>query len=137
MPHNLSGKNILIVEGSLLAVRELKEAFDRSGAQVYLTANAINAFSLLRRIRFDGAVIDQGLHNEAFDLCSELHDLGVPYICCTAPHQLQNLATRKRDAEHAVWRLDNIVLSRADLRTGYFETNQPPQPKADLRPCLS
>ena len=71
------------------------------------------AFELLRRIRFDGAVIDQGLHNEAFDLCEELRAANIPYISCTTPHRLQGWDTRKRDAEHAVWKLAH-VLSRVD-----------------------
>ena len=109
MERNLTGKTILIVQGSLLAGPELKEAFGRSGAPVYLTTNVINAFSLLRRTRFDGAVVDQGLHNAAFDLCSELQDLGIPYICSAAPHRLQKPSARKQDADHAVWRLADLI----------------------------
>lgn len=108
MERNLTGKTILIVQGSLLAGPELKKAFDRSGARVYLTTNVINAFSLLRRIRFDGAVVDQGLHNAAFDLCSELQDLGIPYICSAAPHRLHKPSARKQDADHTVWRLADL-----------------------------
>jgi hypothetical protein len=114
MERNFSGKNILIVEGSLLAGAELAEAFGRSGAGVQLTANIINAFDLLRRTQFDGAVIDQGLHNEAFDLCSELRELGIPFICCAAPHRLQSVDIREREARHAVWRLDSVISQEAD-----------------------
>jgi hypothetical protein len=109
MERNLTDKTILIVQGSLLAGPDVEAAFSRSGARVHLTANVINAFSLLRRIRFDGAVVDQGLHNAAFDLCSELQDLEIPYISCAAPHQLQKPAARKRDADHAVWRLGEMI----------------------------
>jgi hypothetical protein len=125
MELNLSGKTILIVQGSLLAGPELRDAFGRSGARVYLTANAINAFSLLRRVRIDGAVVDQGLHNAAFDLCSELQELKVPYICCAAPHQLQKPAARTRDANHAVWRLGDIIASRTDIPGDYGGTGVP------------
>ena len=111
MERNLIGKAILIVQGSLLAGSELENAFGRSGARIYLTSNMISAFDLLRRIRFDGAVVDQGLHNAAFDLCSELQDLGIPYICSAAPHRLQKPAARRQDADHAVWRLGDMILS--------------------------
>lgn len=114
MEHNLTGKTILIIEGSLLAGSALRDAFGRAGARVFLTANVINSFSLLKRITFDGAVIDQGLHNAASDLCSELHDLGIPYICCAAPHRLQKSAARLRDADQTVWRIAGIISSRAD-----------------------
>ena len=105
MERSLSGKKILIVEGSLLAGQELEEAFIRTGAQVYLTGNIISAFGLLRSVHFDGAVIDQGLHNEAFDLCSDLRELGIPDVCCTAPHRLQAPAVRTRDAGRVIRRL--------------------------------
>jgi hypothetical protein len=90
-----------------------------AGARAHLTANVINAFSLLRRSRFDAAVIEHGLHNEAFDLCLELRDLGIPYISCKSPHRLKKAASLKRDADHAVWRLGDILASRADLDAGY------------------
>lgn len=112
MERNLADKTILIVQGSLLAGPELQDALGRAGARVHLTTNVINAFSLLRRIQFDGALLDQGLHNVAFDLCGELRDLGVPYIFCDAPHRLQKPATLRRNAEHAVWQLDEIISSR-------------------------
>lgn len=123
-PH-LGGKTILIVQGSLLAGAELADAFEENGARVHLTSNCINAFDLLRRIKFDGAVIDQGLHNEAFDLCSELRDLAIPYMCCAAPHRLHKLATRKRDADHAVWRMVDVMSKEDRLGAVYAGIGQP------------
>jgi hypothetical protein len=119
MTRNVSGKTVLIVQGSLLSGSDLEDAFTRSGARVYLTTNIISAFGLLRRIRFDGAVVDQGLHNAAFDLCSELHDVGVPYICCASPHRLQKPGARIREAEHAVRRLDDIISSTIQVPPGF------------------
>ena len=119
MGHQLTGKKILVVQGSLLSGSELVDALTGCGAKVYLTANLISAFDLLRRIKFDGAVIDQGLHNVAFDLCSELHDLAIPYICCTAPHQMQRRAVRQREADHAAWRLSEIISARAEIPQGF------------------
>ena len=109
MDHDFGGKTILIVEGSLLAGAELADAFRGAGADVHLTTNIINAFNLLRREPFDGAVVDQGRHNEAFDLCSELRDLGIPYIGCVAPHRLQRAAMRARDAENVVGQLQSMI----------------------------
>jgi hypothetical protein len=106
---DLGGKTILIVEGSVLAGAELADAFRRAGADVHLTTNIINAFNLLRREPFDGAVVDQGRHNEAFDLCSELRDLGIPYIGCVTPHRLQRAAMRARDADHVVGLLQSKI----------------------------
>lgn len=119
MERNLSGKKILIVEGSLLAGQDLEQAFIRAGAQVYLTANIISAFGLLRSVHFEGAVIDQGLHNEAFDICCELRELGIPEVCCAAPHRLQASAARQRDAEHVVRRLDERI-AHLDLRPAEY-----------------
>ena len=44
----------------------------------------ISASSVIERHMFDGAVIDKGLHNQAFDLCTELQLLDVSYITCNA-----------------------------------------------------
>ena len=128
MERNLSGKNILIVQGSLLAGFELRDAFMRSGARVYLTGNLISAFDLLQRIQFDDTVVDQGLHNEAFDLCTEFQALNIPYICCASPHRLQGLAARGRDADQAVWKLANVMSSVADLVGDYMPIRgRPPE----------
>jgi hypothetical protein len=118
MEGKLSGNSVLIVQGSLIAGLELRDAFLRSGAQVYMTGNLISALDLLRRKPFDGAVVDMGLHNEAYDICAELQALNIPYICCNLPHRLQGLSARKEDAEHAVWKLANVISSAEDLR-GY------------------
>jgi hypothetical protein len=52
------------------------------------TKNLISAFDLIGRKRFDGAVFDYGLHNGAFDLCTEFQALSIPYISANAPHRL-------------------------------------------------
>ena len=118
MENTVKGKNILIVQGSLLAGSELRDALVRAGAHAYLTCNLISAFELVQKHRFDGAVIDRGLHNEAFDLCAELQDLGVPYVCCAAPHRLQGLSTRERDADHAVWKLGSVIAAERAAEQG-------------------
>ena len=99
LPACLGGKTILIVQGSLLAGSELEEVFQGFGAHVYLASGVTSAFELLRRMRFDGAVIDRGLHNAAVDLCSELQELGIPYMFCAEPHRLQRPSLRPQDAE--------------------------------------
>jgi hypothetical protein len=109
METNLTGKNILILEGSLVASDALKTAFNRAGARVYITGKVITAFDMVQRVRFDGAVLDQGMHNQVFELCEELRESGIPYICCHAPHRLQGMDARRRDAEHAVWRLHSTM----------------------------
>jgi hypothetical protein len=109
MDMNLAGRNILIIQGSLIAGAELKDAFARSGAQVYITGNLISAFHLLERKAFHGAVVDQGLHNEAFGVCAELQARCIPYICCNLPHRLQGLSARRADADHAVWKLASVI----------------------------
>ena len=109
MELNLTGKNILIVEGSLVASDPLKKAFNRAGARVYITGKVITAFDMVQRVRFDGAVLDQGMHNEVFELCEELREAGIPYICCNAPNRLQGIDARRRDAEHAVWRVHSVM----------------------------
>ena len=109
MESKFAGKNILIVKGSLLADAELRNALVRQGAKVSITGNLVSAFDLVGRKHFDGAVVDHGLHNEAFDLCTEFQALCIPYISASTPHRLQGLAAREREAEVTVQRLANIL----------------------------
>ena len=109
MESKFAGKNILIVKGSLLADAELRDALVRQGAKVSITGNLVSAFDLVGRKHFDGAVVDHGLHNEAFDLCTEFQALSIPYISASTPHRLQGLAAREREAEVTVQRLANIL----------------------------
>jgi hypothetical protein len=113
MHGTLHGKNILIVEGSLIATAEVQEALINEGARPFVAHNLPAAFELVRRLRLDGAIIDHSLHNEAFDLCTELQAVDTPYISCRTPQRAQGWSARKRDAEHAAWKLGH-VLSRVD-----------------------
>lgn len=94
MRNNLSGRKILVVKGSLLVPFALEEALTERGASAVTATNIISAFSLIERETFDAAVIDKGLHNEAFDLCAELKTFDVPYILANAPHELQGPAAQ-------------------------------------------
>lgn len=109
----LNGKKVLIVEGSLIASGDLQEALHQQGARPFIAHNVTAAFALVERIKFDGVIVDYGLHNEAFDFCTELQAVDIPYVSCKAPHRLQGWQARKRDAEHAAWKLAH-VLSRLD-----------------------
>jgi hypothetical protein len=123
MRENFSDKTVLVVQGSLLSGVDIETAFKAVGARVYLTGNVISAFNLLRRIRFDGAVIDQGLHNANFDLCSELRDFGVPYVCCSEPHQLQSASVRLGMAKRTILRLDEVISNRVEDGARHAATN--------------
>jgi CheY-like chemotaxis protein len=116
----LNGKKILVVEGSLIATEDLQEMLLQAGAAPFVAHNVSAAFHLVERIKFDGVILDHGLHNEAFDLCTELQAADIPYVSCRAPHRLQGWTTRKREAEYAVWKLGH-VLSRAHA----METEMP------------
>jgi len=113
MESQLNGKTILIVEGSSLAGDALVEAFRRAGARVYVTGNILCAFDIAARLSVDGAVLDHGMHNEVFELCEELRDARVPFVSCAAPHRLQGLEARRKEADHVVWRLENVMNSAA------------------------
>jgi DNA-binding response OmpR family regulator len=79
----------------------LESALAEEGAKVQTVTNVISAFSEIERKTFDGAVIDKGLHNQAFDLCTELQSLDVPYIISSSPHDLQKPSAKIRDAKKA------------------------------------
>lgn len=105
----IRGKRVLLVQGSSLASAELFDALYEAGAKPYPTSNILNAYSLIDRIRFDGALIDRGLHNEAFDLCADLQDRGIPYVSCAGPHRLQGPAARRQEAQYMIWRLGSLM----------------------------
>lgn len=94
MHNKLSGKKVLIVKGSLLVPFALEMALAERGARVITATNIISAFSLIEHETFDAAVIDKGLHNEAFDLCAELKSLSIPFVMADAPHELQRPAAQ-------------------------------------------
>jgi hypothetical protein len=131
MELNLTGRNVLIVEGSSVASDALNDAFNRAGARVYLTGKVITAFDLVQRVRFDGAVLDQGIHNEVFELCEELRESGIPYICCNAPHRLQGMDARRHDAEHAVWRLHSMMQRNEVLEAHTIGVSQASEARAN------
>lgn len=122
----LDGCNILLVQGSALATRELRDELTQAGARTYVTANLISAYGLLEKIRFHAAIIDHGLHNEAFDFCAELQTAGVPYLSCRAPHRLQGLEEREREAKHVVWKIHSLLAMASDA-PGFVHLSRRPQ----------
>jgi response regulator RpfG family c-di-GMP phosphodiesterase len=110
----LKGRKVLIVEGLTLASQDIREALAQQGAHVFVARGVAAAFRLLDRIRFDAVVIDHSLHNEAVDLCIELRTESIPYVSCRAPNSWQGWSVRKREAEAAARKLENIF-SRAAL----------------------
>ena len=117
MHHKLSGKKVLIVKGSLLVPFAVATALTERGAKTVTATNIISAFSLLEREMFDAAVIDKGLHNEAFDLCAELKSLGVPFVLANAPHELQRPAMQMSAACDLVAKLVRRLQARSQDQT--------------------
>ena len=111
----LAGKTILVVEGSLLSGSDLRRALEDAGATICLTSNEISAYGLIDRLKLDAAAIDQALHNEAFELCSELRLRGVPYICCNTPHRLQGTTARQRAGEVVASKLARLLSDDSEL----------------------
>lgn len=124
----IRGKRVLLVQGSSLASAELFDALCEAGAKPYPTSSVINAYNLIDRIRFDGTLIDQGLHNEAFDLCADLQERGVPYVSCAAPHRLQGPAARRQDAQYMIWRLESLMSPTAGAE--FALSGAPPENRA-------
>ncbi len=126
MERKLWNKQILVVQGSLLAGPELREALERHGARVASTANLLSAFDLVARRNFDGAIVDHSLHNEAFDLCTEFQALGIPYLSASTPHRLQSEAARKADADMTAARLAHRLQTAVDVDEQDYADFMPP-----------
>ncbi|MBS0251514.1 MAG: hypothetical protein JSR78_10690 [Proteobacteria bacterium] len=112
MHTRLSGKKILIVKGSLLVPFALEMALAERGARAITATNIISAFSLIEREPFDAAVIDKGLHNEAYDLCAEFKSFDIPYILADEPHELQKPAAQMSAAYEIVAKIAEILETR-------------------------
>lgn len=138
MKENFSDKTVLIVQGSLLSGVDIEAALKAAGAQVYVTGNVISAFNLLRRHWFDGAVIDQGLHNAAFDLCDELSDLGIPYVCCSEPHQLQSASVRQGMTKRTMLRLYEVISNHGNATAAQKRNiESPSSPLGTQSDCIT
>lgn len=116
----LKGKTILVVQGSLLSGVDLQNALKEDGAAAFVTGNELSAFSLLGQHVFDGAMIDYALHNEAFELCAELRDLNIPYVCCNSPHKLQGADARRAAARVAVGKLARVLAKDSEFPNAAF-----------------
>lgn len=129
MQPDLSGQKILIVKGSLLAPAALEAALAEHGAKPFTATNLISAFSLIEQEDFDAAVIDKGLHNEAFDLCAELTSLGIPHLLVDAPHELQKPSAQKREAYDVLSALAQHAHAEKtkhdEFKTGIFAARYP------------
>ena len=99
-------------------------------AQLTIATNLISTFNLIGRKIFDGALIDHSLHNEAFDLYTELQALNVPYLSCNVPHRLQRPGARQRDAKMCAVKLANHMVAEEE-NLGDFVPSQTLKP--DLR----
>jgi hypothetical protein len=112
----LKDKRILVVTGSLLAAEELHRKLAGHGARVFMSGNLVSVYELLRRHTFSAAVLDQSLHNEAYDLCTELEAFDVPYVWSREPERLADPATRQHQASHTVTRLVHAIGSMRGSR---------------------
>jgi hypothetical protein len=112
MQADLCDKKVLLAAGSLLSDPDLYAALTGEGAQVTAARSVRTAMQSLTASQIDGAVIDHGLHNEAFDLCVELRERGIPYIYANAPHRLQEEASRRADAARVATKLATVMRAK-------------------------
>ena len=122
----LNGRKVLIVEGLTLSSQEIREALAEKGAQVFVARGVAAAFRLLDRINFDAVIIDHSLHNEAVDLCIELRTESIPYVSCRAPNSWQGWSVRKREADAAVRKLEDLF-ARANSGPAEWAGSRPPE----------
>jgi hypothetical protein len=106
MRNDLSGKNILIIEGPRTAIAELRQALRRQGARPIVARNTCGAIALLDRLGIDGAIVAHG-NEEVFELCGEFQEHMIPYVFDSA-HRLPGFA--RKDAEFTVWRLARCMV---------------------------
>ena len=124
----LNGRKVLIVEGLTLSSQEIREVLANQGAHVFVAHGVAAAFRLLDRIRFDAVIIDHSLHNEAVDLCIELRTESIPHVSCRAPNSWQGWSVRKREAEAAARKLENLFSRAAVSSPGLVGSREERRP---------
>ena len=122
----LNGRKVLIVEGLTLSSQEIREALAEKRAHVFVARGVADAFRLLDRTSFDAVIIDHSLHNEAVDLCIELRTESIPYVSCRAPNSWQGWSVRRREAEAAARKLEDLF-ARANSCPAEWAGSRPPE----------
>ncbi len=81
---DLSGKNLLLVEDSMMIALDAQSMLQNCGAEVELVATASDARRAIKLGRFDAAILDVNLYTEtSFPIAEDLQERAIPFVFAT------------------------------------------------------
>ncbi len=95
---DLLGKNLLLVEDSMMIALDAQTMLQGCGADVELVSTTHDAKRALDLTRFDAAILDVNLFNEtSFSIAENLQDHGIPFVFATGYGELVTVPERFKD----------------------------------------
>ena len=97
---DLAGKNLLLVEDSMMIALDAQTMLQNCGAEVELAATASDARRAIKLNRFDAAILDVNLYTEtSFVVAEDLQDLDIPFVFATGYGETVTVPDRFRGVQ--------------------------------------
>ena len=81
---DLKGKNLLLVEDSMMIALDAQMMLQNCGAEVELAATTSDARRAIKLNRFDAAILDVNLYTEtSYAIAEDLQNLSIPFVFAT------------------------------------------------------
>ena len=95
---DLQGKNLLLVEDSMMIALDAQTMFLNCGASVELAANSSDALRAIRLKVFDAAILDVNLYIEtSFAIAEDLQSRAIPFVFATGYGETISVPERFKD----------------------------------------
>ncbi len=95
---DLSGKNLLLVEDSMIIALDAQNMLQSCGAEVELVSTTRDARRALGLNRFDAAILDVNLFTEtSFGIAEDLQERQIPFVFATGYGEMINVPDRFKD----------------------------------------
>ena len=92
---DLSGKNLLLVEDSMMIALDAQSMLQNCGAEVELASTTRDAKRALGLNKFDAAILDVNLFTEtSFDIAEDLQERKIPFVFATGYGEMVNVPER-------------------------------------------
>ncbi len=95
---DLEGKNLLLVEDSMMIALDTQTMLQNCGADVELAANSSDALRAIRLAVFDAAILDVNLYIEtSFAVAEDLQSRAIPFVFATGYGETVSVPERFKD----------------------------------------
>ena len=95
---DLNGKNLLLVEDSMMIAFDAQAMLQDCGADVEIAATSSDARRALKLSKFDAAILDVNLYTDtSFGVAEDLQDLAIPFVFATGYGETVTVPDRFKD----------------------------------------